>query len=732
MTISTAAAIAQEAPQVLSPVVVTAPQERPDTLQDRTVLTTTTDRQELDRQMVEDISDISRRIDAGVIFNENTKSINLRGLDQNRVLTTIDGIRVPWLNDPRESAQGGLNAFDFDTISTIDITRGADATRYGSGVLGGVISLRTLDPEDLLTDGRQYGALVKGTYDSVDQSWRTNAAVAGRYNDTYVLIQGGYRAGHETDNMGTVGGYGSGRTEANPLDYDQGNLLVKLHQYVGNGHRFGFTGELFERDEDIDNRIGTTSSYQEGSLKSGDIVKRQRLSASYDFISPDGTDWVDIAHVTAYWTRQQLNNTTDAFRLRDPRADAIPGDPFFYGYPTGVYKRDNELEQASYGVTGNVSKEVELGGLGHTFRFGSELYRQDTHQYSWGQDNCPDVDWTMIPDFMGPQACRFLHTNASDMPDVESLFFGIFAEDDIALPYNITLTPGIRFDWYDHDPKSTAEYERGPNFDGTLPGSSSDSRVSAKLRAAWQATNELELYAQWAQAFRAPSALELYQNYGQPGSYARIGNPDLKPETSNGFEVGARYETEIYGASISVFNNYYRNFIDAVQIRPPDDEYPIAGVTGYENRARVQIYGAELSGYWNFAPNWRTWGSLAWSHGRDTREDEYLNSIPPLRAIVGLGYAAETWGSDVSLTMASARTKVGDGGFEAPGYGIVDLTAWWEPEQLNGLRIQAGVFNLFDQKYWNATDVPDSVSDTIRDRYTEAGRSFRVSISKRF
>src|SRR5690606_13561393 len=258
-------------------------------------------------------------------------------------------------------------------------------------------------------------------------------------------------------------------------------------------------------------------------------------------------------------------------------------------------------------------------------------------------------------------------TNASDMPDVESLFFGIFAEDDIALPHNVTLTPGIRFDWYDHSPKSTAAYERGPNFDGTLPPSNSDARVSAKVRAAWQATDDLELYAQWAQAFRAPSALELYQNYGQPGSYARIGNPNLEPETSNGFEVGARYETEVYGASISLFNNYYRNFIDEVQIRPPDAEFPVAGVVGYENRARVQIYGAELSGYWNFAPSWRTWGSLAWSHGRDTREDEYINSIPPLRAIVGLGYAAENWGGDVSVTMASARNKVSDGGFKAPG-----------------------------------------------------------------
>lgn len=725
-----ATASAQEEPSRLERLVVSAPSSGD---QDQTPLTTTTEKKELDRLMIEDVGDLSRRIDASVNFNSRTNSINLRGLDQNRVLTTIDGIRVPWLTDPRDSAQGGLDAFDFDTLSTIDITRGADSTRYGSGVLGGVISLRTLDPEDLLTEERQFGSLVKGTYDSADRSWRANAAVATRFNDTYLLVQGGYRRGHETENMGTIGGYGPSRTEANPADYDQGSLLVKLHQYVGTAHRFGVTGELFKRDKDIDDRIGTTASYEEGSLKSGDDLERQRLSASYDFVSPDSTDWIDEAHVTAYWTREQINKTTDGFRIGSSRGDIIPGDPYFYGRPSGDYHRDNMIRQTSYGITGDVTKKFDLGGFNHNLRIGGEIYRQDTHQYSAGVDNCPDVDWTTIQQPFGPQTCRFLHSNASDMPDVESLVFGLFAEDDIEIPNsNFTLTPGVRFDWYDHSPKSTADYERGPNFNGTVPASSSDTRVSAKLRGAWQATEDLEVYAQWAQAFRAPTALELYQNYGQPGSYARVGNPDLEPETSNGFEIGAKYENDDYGASISVFNNYYRNFIDEVQIAPPGGDYPIAGVRGYANRDRVQIYGAELRGHWNFATHWRTWGSVAWTEGRDTDEDEYINSIPPLRGIVGLGYAANTWGTDISVTMAAARDKVSDGGFKAPGYGIVDVTGWWEPEQLNGFRIQAGVFNVFDKKYWNAIDVPDSISDAVRDRYSEPGRSFRVSISQRF
>lgn len=722
--------------------------------------TTTTERAEIQQRMVEDFQDLGRRVDAGVNFNSRTNSINLRGLDGNRVLTTIDGIRVPWLVDPRESAQGGLNSFDFDGLSSIDITRGADSSRYGSGALGGVVQLQTLNPEDLLADGKTFGTLVKGVYDSTDESWRANAAVAGRVNDTWMLVQGGYKAGNEIDNQGTIGGYGTTRTEANPRDFDQGNLLVKLHQYVDGGHRFGLTGELYNRKDDIDNMRGTSSSYEKGTLDSGEEVSRQRISGTYDYVAPDKSGWLDEAHVVGYWQRQKLNNTTDATRLFDGRGymPAIPAIPFigfpgtasgadlYYGAPYGAYKRDNELKQDTYGFSGNGEKQVDLGSTSHTFRFGGDIYGQKLHQYSWGEDNCPDVDWSTIPQYIvpsrgpdgnfisvGPQSCRMLHTNSSDMPDVDSVVIGLFAEDDIDLMNGqFTLTPGVRFDWYEHKPKSTADYEKSPNFSEAFLESTSDSRFSPKLRGTWHASNELDVFAQWSQGFRAPSALELYQNYGSPGSYARIGNPDLKSETSNGFEVGAKYQADTYALSATVFNNYYRNFISQVQISPPDENYPVGGVSGYRNLDRVQIYGVEVGGEWNFANNWRTWGSLAWAEGKNTDTDEYLNSVAPLRAIVGLGYATETWGSDVSITMASARDKVSGTGFVAPGYGIVDATVWWEPEQVKGLKLQAGVFNIFDQKYWDAISVPDGTSSAARDYYSEAGRTFRLAISHKF
>ena len=172
-------------------------------------------------------------------------------------------------------------------------------------------------------------------------------------------------------------------------------------------------------------------------------------------------------------------------------------------------------------------------------------------------------------------------------------------------------------------------------------------------------------------------------------------------------------------------------------------QYPL-GVTGNVNRAKVRIYGAEASAHWKFAPGWRTWGSLAWAVGKDEGTGQYLNSVAPLKAILGVGYGRDVWGVDAMLTTAMQRNKVEypdaspdapNPDFKAPGYGVVDLMGYWRPAAVKGLQVQAGVFNLFDKKYWEAINVPTAGATAIPrpvDWYTEPGRSVRVSLTYQY
>ncbi len=69
--------------------------------------------------------------------------------------------------------------------------------------------------------------------------------------------------------------------------------------------------------------------------------------------------------------------------------------------------------------------------------------------------------------------------------------------------------------------------------------------------------------------------------------------------------------------------------------------------------------------------------------------------------------------------------------FDAPGYGIVDFTGWWTPEEVSGLRVQAGVYNIFDRKYFDAVNVP-LARPQARDYYSEPGRTVKATMKYQF
>jgi len=715
---------------------------------------TTTDRKRLDDLQIRNWSDLGKRAEPGVSFNRQNNSINIRGLDQDRVLTRVDGIRLPWLDDGARGVKGGLEAVDFNSLSRLDIVRGADASGGGSGAISGIADLYTLEPSDLLGDGRAFGALAKTDYDSADSSWGANAALAGQIRDnTFWLVQAGLRNGHALDNRGDVGGYGPARSEPSPEDYDQRSFLLKLQQRVEGGHRFGLTGEYFKRNADIDSMFeqGAGTSYLYGENGTRKETERERVSFDYAYKAPGEGGLIDTATAVVYWQRLRLDSSQRGIRGVDSRAYIIPRDPFRYGFPSGPYGRSNSIQQTLFGANTELTKRLGGGAVSQLWTVGGEWYGNKTEQNSSGYDNCPAIrPGTPAP--FGPRACDMLHTNQADVPQSKGRQWALWVQDEFSFADGrYTIMPALRYDHYEQKPQSTASYESNPNAGG-LPPSNGGSRFSPKLLATWKARDELSFYAQYAYGFKAPSPTQLYTNYGGPGTYLRVGNPYLKPETSKGWELGAKMGSDALGGAISFFDNRYQNFIDgdvplnagSPQWQPGwAGQYPL-GVTGTVNRAKVRIYGAEASAHWKFSPGWRTWGSLAWAVGKDESTGQYLNSVAPLKAVLGVGYSRDVWGVDAMLTTALQRNKVEypdatpearNPDFQAPGYGVVDLMGYWRPAAVKGLQVQAGVFNLFDKKYWEAINVPTAGATAIPrpvDWYTEPGRSVRVSLTYQY
>jgi len=690
-----------------------------------TPLATQTTGQGIRSNEIGSISDLGNTTEPGVDYSKSTDGPVIRGMDGPRVSTVIDGIALPYLeNDVRAStasinaptnANGGGAAFDFFAISALDVLRGADSSRIGSGVLGGAIVIRTLEPEDVITTGRDWGGLSKVTYDGRDNSIGGGLAVAGRSGSVSALLQGSYRKGHETENQGTDGSYGATRTKPNPLDYDQDNLLFKLRHTSLDGHRFGVTAERYSRDADGDlmtnwNRTTSQSGYDPFNFFGHDGVERKRASLDYKYASPVLGSFIESAFATAYW--QNL--------AKDSGADGTQRNGTYY-------LRDIAFEHDALGFVGGMSGNVYTGPLRHNWRAGVDVSSFTVTQFT-----------TVLP------ATMFGNSQA-DIPEVDGTKFGIYIDNRISLlGSRFALTPGLRFDWHEYTPKATPEYDdnTGSNL-FPLPEKNSGSRVTPKLLATYQVADKVEVFAQWSAAYRAPTVSELYINFTNPVTgYAQLGNPDLKPETGHGIEIGTNFGDKYFGGRITAFQNWYKNFITSTDLMP-DPNYPELpfGVARYVNLADVEMSGVEAKAHKQFYNGLRLHGGLAYTYGKDG-DGNLIPTVAPFKAIVGIGYERETWGVDLTgIFVGKYRDDYGDptrvdSTFDAPSYAIANLSTWWEPTFVHGMRIQAGVKNLFDETYYDAlalrnVNLTSSAAQPL-EFYSSPGRAFVVSVTQKF
>lgn len=695
-----------------------------------TPLATQTTAEDIAKQEIDSISDLGNTTEPGLDYSRRTDTVVIRGLSGPRVATVIDGIPIPFLENFARggggptgaitNADGGGSSFDFSSLSALDVLRGADSSRVGSGALGGALVLRTLEPEDLLFDGRNWGGLTKLTYDSSENSVTGALAIAGRAGNTTALFQGSYKVGDELKTNGSDGSYGRSRTKADPADLDQYNLLFKLRHDIEGGHRIGITAERFERNKDVglatswtviqpNLTSATRYAYPVDGYSGHDDVVRERVSLDYNFVSPDPDALIDSAFAIAYWQQLTKNAGAEGSQVRVVTGVEIP------------YMRDNELQEGGFGFVGGMTGNVSTGTFDHQWRLGVDVYGFNTSHFIYA-----------VPET----------AQQADIPDVDGVRLGIFLDNRIAFADSgFALTPGLRFDWHEYSPKANPEYTDtnvGHDYFG-LPDKHSDSRFSPKLLATYDVTPQAQIFAQWSAAYRAPTVNELYLNFTNPTTgYAQIGNADLKPETGHGIEVGANVGTEYFGGRVALFHNRYSNFIDTTPLTP-DPNYPDLriGIGQYINIDKVEISGVELSAHKLFDNGIRLHGGLTYAYGRNVVEDIALRSVAPLKAIAGIGYERENWGVDLTgIFVAKMKNDGDDATFDAPGYSIANLTAWWEPEQVEGMRIQAGVYNVFDSTYYNALGVRDvnlgSASSQPQEFYSEPGRSFKLSLTQRF
>ncbi|WP_349306815.1 lactoferrin/transferrin family TonB-dependent receptor [Mannheimia bovis] len=158
---------------------------------------------EMSKNQILGIRDLTR-YDPGISVVEQGRGASsgyaIRGVDKNRVAMLVDGLpQAQHYNTLGSSANGGaINEIEYENIRSIELSKGASSAEYGSGALGGAISFRSKDAQDVIKDGQQWGLDTKTAYTSKNSHFLQSIAAAGEANGFEALVIATHRNGKET------------------------------------------------------------------------------------------------------------------------------------------------------------------------------------------------------------------------------------------------------------------------------------------------------------------------------------------------------------------------------------------------------------------------------------------------------------------------------------------------------------------------------------------------------
>lgn len=752
-----AAAEAEAPPQQLNKIKVTVEDEGQSTVGNSKMVSIA----DLEEHQAQNFEDAIRYIPGVSIvdlgrFGDN--GFNIRGLEGDRVALTVDGLSLAETVETTpqyEFFRAGRGSIDIDTLKSLEVIKGADSITAGSGALGGAVLFTTKDPYDYLSaDGNDsYFRLKTGYTSSTDEAMAT-ATFANRTGPVESMVVYTRRRGHEAESWydSTPVETGSERRMPDPMDRESDNVLAKVDFLIGESQRLGFVGEYSRATNEINNlsRVGGPGYL---TRRADDDSDRDRYGVRY--LWDDAGTFFDSLE----WTADRVETKNRGLTT------ILAGTGCPQNVAPCLRTEDRGTEQVLDRTALDFSKAWRSGSVSHAVIYGLAWQQREVSFYA--------VDTRYIGTTSEPSSVT---VDPDQVPNTDVTSSSAYLRDSLyLLDDRLTLHAGARYDRTDYAPKLDAQF-----VDPT--GSVRDVEFSAPT---WQAgadfkfTPEHSVWAQVGRGFRAPSVGELYAPTSTTVAtevatgndvtlWDSASNPNLKAEKSLNTELGYRWQSDRHQLGLSLFRDKYSDFIDtAILIQNPGTTYQTcdnSGCTttvghGYlttANVGEVTVKGVEVEGRWLINQQWST--RLAWAYSEGEKQNgDPLPSIVPATGVLGLRYESPTrrWSVTGNVTHAEAKkledaalTQLSPGDFFSAtvpdylsdAYTVLDVLG--EINITKDLRLSAGVFNVFDERYYlwprvrfvqeGTTPLFGYASGEGIGRYSEPGRNFRVSLAWQF
>ncbi len=540
-------------------------------------------------QVIEDVP--------GVVVNraggQTTSTVAIRGSNTyqggaigTRVQGFYDGFP---LNTP-ETGEIVWSSVNMNAADKVEILKGAAATLYGSGAMGGVVNVFGHLPDKFEVKA---GSSI-GFYDSPpssDQSvyrkgytplfWNTYVGFGNKsgnwnYNVLYTHSKDdGYRQNTQTlmNDVKLKVRY--------DIDAKQYFQLSSFYNTSSGGYALTWpytitgiaaAGPVWkgypERGYDISNAV-----------YADDTVKRTNALTGLNYVNllSDKLSLDARLYYTHNDSRLDYNPTTatQTFSFFIPVGPAVIPYPVYTKAPGDF----NETSSNRYGT-----------GIKLDWR------ALDNHRLLFGVDgNITDVQTTQYP--------AILSVKNTLLP-IQDKNAAVFVQDEWKISDQLTSLISLRYDWSGID-ANTVTYTNyaNPTVTGsgytatttyplktdTIANQSVDA-ISPRIALNYKATDDMSYRASWGKSFRAPTLAERFVR--DAGFLMGVPNPNLDKETMTAYEIGTfKKFSDNVSIDIAGFLNDYDNLIESVSLtNSARNQY-----FTYRNITKARIWGIESS-----------------------------------------------------------------------------------------------------------------------------------------
>lgn len=493
----------------------------------------------------------------GVMVNgsgsQGLKRVSIRGEDAFRTLILIDGQKI----SEQKSMSGAAIMIDPSSIERVEVIKGPASVLYGSDALGGVINIITKKASK-----KPFEAEASVEWNGAGHGWGEHVGLGGYLNGFNYRLDAGYQS---HGNIKTPLGY------QDNTNFRQKNASLALGYDVNEHFSFGMRAETF------DSSINSSSWEYETDPNSEFFVKIPKWKRDKIALFAEGkdlTNYLTRLRWDAYYQKnhKEMRNYVSTFDAPAKVTTDSVADNRIKSFGTSL-QADWQLGENNYLITG--------------YEFVQDRLEADT-----------TADMTMVMK-TGPMSRTMIDTSTQRYVKGKETTNALFASMESTLPQDFVLNYGVRYTWVDSkvtkawaSKNGTAPGKVYTNFDdgsSAKVGSSSNSRPVFNFNVQWKGLADTTLRAGWSQGFRVPNLQEKYL-INNMGGGTITGNPNLNPEKSNNFEIGARYAGSNLTTDFSLFYNITDDLISSVR-----DSTSVRDSFTYVNADKAKTFGVELS-----------------------------------------------------------------------------------------------------------------------------------------